>query len=295
MGQVLVLGVVSGTIYALFALGVALVYRGARTINFAQGEVGTLSLFAAFGLITGLGLPWVIGLIGALVTAGAVGAAFEWLIVRRLSRADRVTVAVATIGLLSLILPLELYFFSASPREIDGPIAGLGPRVAGVFVSPTQLLSLAILAIVGVGIGSVLRRTDFGLGVLAAAQDIDAARLMGVPVARVSQFVWVAGAAVSALAAILVTPTIGTFVPGFATELFVKGIVAAVIGGLASPSGAIAGGFALGFAEAAAIRFLSNVVNIPGLELVILLVIVLTALLVRPTGIFATARTRGAA
>jgi branched-chain amino acid transport system permease protein len=116
---------------------------------------------------------------------------------------------------------------------------------------------------------------------------------MGVPVGRVSLFVWGTGAALASLAALLVAPGIGAFAPGFATELFVKGIVAAVIGGLASPNGAIAGGYALGFVESAARRTFAGS-TLPGLELIVLFVVVLAALLIRPTGLVATARGRGA-
>jgi branched-chain amino acid transport system permease protein len=294
VGQVLVIGVVNGTIYALFAVGVALVYRGARTINFAQGEMATVSLFAAWWFVADRGLPWIIGALVALVVAGGLGVGFQWLVVRHLARADRVMVAVATIGLLSVILALEYQLFSASPRSLRGPIEGLGIKLFGIYVSPTQSLSIGVVVLVGLGLGVLLRRTDFGLGVLAAAQDSDGARLMGVPVRRVSLFVWGTGAAVAALAALLVVPTIGTFTPGFATELFVKGIVAAVIGGLASPNGAIAGGYALGLTESAARRLFASA-TVPGFELIVLFAIVLAALLFRPTGLVATARTRGAA
>jgi branched-chain amino acid transport system permease protein len=293
VGQVLVIGLVNGTIYALFAVGVALVYRGARTINFAQGEMATFSLFGAWLLVTELGLPWVVGAVVAVAVAAAMGAGFELLVVRHLARADRVMVAVATIGLLSVLLALEYLAFSASPRHLAGPIGGLGARIFGVYVSPTQGLSIVVVVLVAAGLGRILRRTDFGLGVLAAAQDADGARLMGVPVGRVSLFVWGTGAALASLAALLVAPGIGAFAPGFATELFVKGIVAAVIGGLASPNGAIAGGYALAFVESAARRTFAGS-TLPGLELIVLFVVVLAALLIRPTGLVATARGRGA-
>lgn len=294
MGQVLVIGAVNGTIYALFAVSVALVYRGSRTINFAHGEVGTLGLFAAWWIVTDLGLPWVLGALAAVAIAATVGVLFEWLVARRLERADRATVAVATVGLLSLLLPLQLQLFGASPRSLAGPISGLGVRVFGIYVSPTQLVAFVVVIVVAIALTVALRRTDFGLGVLAAAQDGDAARLMGVPVRRVSMFVWGAGAALAALGALLVVPSVGQFVPGYATELYLRGIVAAVIGGLANPTGAIAGGYALATLESATRRaFLHS--TVPGLEYIVILAVVLVVLVVRPTGLLATARTRGAA
>ena len=294
MDQVLVIGAVNGTIYALFAVSVALVYRGTRTINFAHGEVGTLSLYVAWWLVTDTGLPWFVGALGAIAFAAGLGIVFERFIVRHLEGADRATVAVATVGLLSLLLALQLQLFGASPRVLGGPIAGLGIRVAGVYVSWTQVIAFGVVILVAVAVTRVLRRTDFGLGVLAAAQDADAARLMGVPVRRVSMFVWGAGAALAAVAALLVVPSVGTFAPGYATELYLRGIVAAVIGGLASPLGAIAGGYALATLEYGTRRaFLHS--TVPGLEYIVILAVVLVVLIARPTGLLATARTRGAA
>ena len=294
MGQVLVIGLVNGTIYALFAVSVALVYRGARTINFAAGEIGTLSLFVAWGIVTDRGMPWLLGAVVAIAFAVGIGVVFEMLIVRRLARADRATVAVATVGLLTLLLAQELQVFSPNPRVLRGPIGGLGIRVFDIYVSWTQVLALLVVVAVAIVLGRALRRTDFGLGVLAAAQDGDAARLMGVPVRRVSMFVWGASAGLAALAALLVVPSVGVFAPGFATELYMKGIVAAVIGGLASPTGAIAGGFGLAVLESGVRRIFLRA-TLPGLELVVTLVVVLAVLVLRPTGVLATAKTRGAA
>jgi branched-chain amino acid transport system permease protein len=177
---------------------------------------------------------------------------------------------------------------------LKAPIGGLGVQLFGIYVSPTQLLAFVVVIAVALGLGVLLRRTDFGLGVLAAAQDADAARLMGVPVSRVSMFVWGVGTGLAALAALLVVPSVGVFTPGFASELYMKGIVAAVIGGLASPTGAIAGGYVLAVLESAVRRIFLRA-TLPGLELVVTLVVVLVVLLVRPTGLLATAKTRGAA
>ncbi|HEX9682641.1 MAG TPA: branched-chain amino acid ABC transporter permease [Acidimicrobiales bacterium] len=292
--QMLLIGVLNGVIYGLMALGIALVYRGTRTINFAQGELGTLSLFAAWWLSTDLGLPWFIGALGALALAGGVGVGFERVVVRSMVQASRSTVTVATIGLLTLLLAFELKFFGASPRHVDAPIGGRGIEIFDVFVSPTQMLSFVVLAGSAIGLGAALRRTDFGLGVLAAAQDPDATRLVGVPLARVTAFVWGLGAVLAAVAALLNEPTIGTFAPGFATLLFVKAIIAAVVGGLSNLNGAVVGGIVVGVVEQA-INDVFAGAAFQNASLVGLVVMVLLVLLVLPGGIFAASRTRAAA
>lgn len=284
MGQVIVFGLVAGGIYGLFAVGIVLVYRGSGVINFAQGEVGTLALFLAWYLITDRGWPWLAGAVAAIALAAGVGWAFERLVVRPMIDASRVAVAVATVGLLGFLLALEFKLFSESPRAIAGPIGGLGVKVAGVFVSPTQILALVVTVAVAGGLALLLKRTDFGLGVLAAAEDPVAVRLVGVPLARVSGFIWAAGAATAALAALLIEPTIGVFVPGFASELFLRGMAAAVVGGLKSLPGAFVGGLVVGLIEAGAGRWLSDL-SLPGIQVLSVFTLILVVLLFRPQGI----------
>lgn len=285
MGQVLVLGLVYGAIYSLFAVGIVLVYRGSGTINFAQGELGTFGLFVAWWFTTAHHLPWIIGAVVAIAVTAALGAGFERAIVSHMVEANRVSMAVATIGLLSFLVAFELRFFNAGNlRTLRGPLTGKGWSVAGVIVSPTQVLSLFIVAGIAVGLALLLRKTDFGLGVLAAAQDPVAVRLVGVPLAQVSAFVWGLGAAVSVLGALFIEPTIGVFTPGFASELFIKGLAAAVVGGLTSLEGAFVGGLVIGFVEVGAGKVFAHV-DFPGVKMFSILFALLLVLLFRPGGL----------
>ncbi len=279
MGQVLVLGLISGGIYALFALGVVMVYRGTGVLTFAQGEIGTAALFLAAYLVTDKGLPWFVGAAAALAFAVLIGCLFEFVVVRRMVGGDPVSVAVATVGLGLFLLAIEFRLFGDSPKALDGPFSG-GVNIAGVFVTPTQIAALVVALALGFGLQAVLRRTDFGLGILAAAQDPAATRLVGVPLSKITLTVWGAGAALSAVAALLVEPTVGVFQPGYASELFVVGLAAAVIGGLTSLPGAVYGGVLVGVAESAATRYLGDY-NISGLRYLVVLVILLIALLGR--------------
>lgn len=279
MGQVLVLGLISGGIYALFALGVVLVHRGTGVLTFGGGELGTASLFLAAFLITDSGLPWFVGALAAIGMAIVLGISFELLVVRRMVGIDPVSISVATVGLALFLLALEFRVFGESPQSISGPFDKTW-TVAGVVVTPTQVAALVLALALGFGLQSVLRRTDFGLGILAAAQDPAAVRLVGVPLSRISLTIWGAGAAVSAIAALLVAPTVGVFGPGYASELYVVGLAAAVIGGLSSLPGAFVGGITLGIAESAASRYLGDE-GIPGLRYIVVLVVLLSVLLGR--------------
>ena len=279
MAQVLVLGLISGGIYALFALGVVLVHRGTGVLTFANGEVGTAGLFLAAFIVTDLDLPWIVGAAAGLVMAVALGVLFQLLVVRRMQGQDPVAISVATVGLGLFLLSLEFYIFGESPEALAGPVEG-GFTLAGVIVTPTQVAALVLALALGFGLQAVLRRTDFGLGILAAAQDPAAVRLVGVPLSRISMTIWGAGAALAVIAALLVEPTVGVFGPGYASELYVVGLAAAVIGGLNSLPGAVVGGVVLGVAESAATRYLGDL-GLSGLRYFVVLVVLLAVLLGR--------------
>jgi branched-chain amino acid transport system permease protein len=279
MGQVLVLGLISGGIYALFALSVVMVYRGTGVLSFAQGEIGTAALFLAAFLVTDKGLPWVVGALAALLFAVALGALFEFVVVRRMVGGDPVSVAVATVGLGLTILSIEIVVFGSTLKELAAPVSG-GTEIAGVIVSPTQVAALLLALALGFGLQAVLRRTDFGLGILAASQDPTAVRLVGAPLSRITLTVWGLGAALACIASLLVEPTVGVFAPGYASEIYIAGLVAAVIGGLTSLPGAVIGGVVLGVAESMSTRYLGDV-DIPALKYVVYLVVLLVVLLGR--------------
>ena len=283
-GSTLVFGVINGGIYGLIALGIVLVYRGSRVLNFAQGEIGTLGLYIAYMVEQEWGAPWIVGALAALVVAGAIGFGFWGLVVRPIADGDRMSVSVASIGLISVLISFEFLRFGASPRMLPAPISGQGVTIAGVIVSPTQVLSLVLTLVIGVSLAALLKRTDFGLGVLAAAQDAAAVRLVGVPLWRVQAFTWTSGAVLSTLAALLIEPSIGVFAPGFASELFILGLAAALIGGLSSLPGAFLGGLVVGVVEAT-VRQHTLTSSVPGLTTVAVFALIVAILLLRPQGL----------
>lgn len=285
MLRVLVIGVLSGSTYGLLALGIVLVYRGSGVLNFAQAELGTVGLFGAYWLTVEHSMPYWVGALAAVALAMALGVLFEWLVVRRMIDGSRLAVAVGSVGLLLFLAALELELFSGSPRIPKAPLAGRGFSLAGVVVSRTQVLSLVVVVIVGVALALLLRRTDFGLGVLAAADDPVAVRLVGVKLWQVSAFTWGLGAALAALAALLISPTVGSFTPGlFAGEIFVKALAAALIGGLVSLSGAFVGGVAVGLIEAGALELFGESA-LPGVEILSVFVAIVLVLVLRPQGL----------
>jgi branched-chain amino acid transport system permease protein len=284
VAQSLIVGIVTGGIYGLYALGLVLVFKGSGVLNFAQAELGTFTLFVCQVLVTDHHQPWVLGAAAAVIAAVAIGIVFERLAVWPLRAAPRLTAAVATIALLSLLVTLELAVFGPLPRQLAPPIHGFGWRLFGVFVSPAQALSLAFVLIIGMGLAAFLRFTDFGLAVVAASQDQEAVRFQGIRLARVSLFTWGLAAALSAVAALLIQPTVGVVSANAFGGIFIKAIGAALIGGLSSMPGAFAGGLAVGVAEAE-IRHLTSHSPLVGLPELAIFAAVVATLVFRPQGL----------
>jgi branched-chain amino acid transport system permease protein len=284
VAQALVIGLITGGIYGLYALGLVLVFKGSGVLNFAQAELGTFTLFVCQALVTDHGQPYIVGAVVAIVAAVAMGLAFERLAVWPLRAAPRITVAVATIALLSLLIALELTIFGILPRQLDPAIHGAGWHVLEVVVTPPQVLSLLFVLFIGLGLAAFLRFTDFGLAVVAAAQDQEAVRFLGIRLARVSLFTWGLAAALSAIAALLIQPTVGVVSPSAFGGIFIKALGAALIGGLTSMPGAFAGGLAVGVAEAE-IRHLTVHSSLVGLPELVIFGAVVATLMFRPQGL----------
>lgn len=284
MGPTIVAGIVAGGIYGLIAVGIVLVYKGSRVLNFAQGELGTFALFTTWWFIDRAHLPWGVGAILGVATSVILALLFERFIVRRMVDASRLSIAVATVGFFLFLIAGEAFLFSQALVILGPPVAGLGPKILGFYVGPTALMSLAAVVLIALGLAAFLRRTDFGLGVLAASQDPTMVRLVGVRLARVSAFTWGSAGAVGAIAALLIEPTVGAFAPGFMTQFFIRGLAAALVGGLTSLPGAFVGGLGVGLVEALVGKaFIGS--QIPGIRTMTVLALIVVVLLIRPAGL----------
>jgi branched-chain amino acid transport system permease protein len=284
--QTAVLGLVSGTIYGLLAVGIVLIYKGSRVLNFAQGEIGTFSLYIASIATVQFHQPYPVAAGAAVATAILVGMLFERVVVRPMGNSSRLSVTIATVGLLTLLVSLEFLRFGPVPQKVPVPVSGVGPNIGGIYILPTQVLAVGVIVVLGAALTAFLRFTDFGLAVMAAAQDATAVRLMGIPLSRVSSFTWGAGAGIAAIAALLISPTIGIGVaPGFLGGLFVSALAAALVGGLTSLPGAFVGGLVIGLLESEAFQVGSNFPTIPGFPQMAVFAAILVVLLVRPRGL----------
>jgi branched-chain amino acid transport system permease protein len=229
-------GLVFGLLYALTAIGIVLIYRANRVINFAQAEFGSVAAVIAIEMV-GHGVPYFIGVPLGLVIAAVLGAGVERVIIRRFRKAPRLILAVATIGVAQILAGISLIIPLLWER---GPKAHpfVTPFKASFYVRPElffgdHIMVLIVVPVVLVAIGGFLRFTDYGIGIRAAAENSDRAHLLGIPVLRLSTLVWAMAAVLSAMTAILHVPLVGfssfTSVSAAGNALLLRTLAAAVV------------------------------------------------------------------
>lgn len=240
-------GLFGGCVIALLAAGITIVHRSTKVLNFAQGGLATLNTYLYFQATVVWGWPIALAWPAVLVAAGFIGVAAEALTIRPLRRADAQSRTIATVGLLLVIQWIVITAWGAQQRFLP-LLAGGGVTIAGVHLSSQNLVTAVATVAVGAGIGIVLVRTRFGLGVSAAAQDPEAARLLGVGPARVSRSTFALASVVGAVAGILATPLL-VLTPSQLTLVFVVALGAALAGGFESLPRTVAAGLALGVVQ----------------------------------------------
>ncbi|HEX2575034.1 MAG TPA: hypothetical protein VHK88_01710 [Aquihabitans sp.] len=278
------LGVVVGLLTALLALGLALVFRANRILNFAQGDLGTVPTTLAVGLIAITGVPYLVGAVAGLAAALVLGAIVDLAIIRRFSRAPRLLLTVATIGLSQLLIVCGLLLprlwgrdIFADQRipdpfqadiEIGSQTFG-GSEIVAVIVAPLLLIALAL----------VLRGTDVGVAVRASAERSDRAALLGIPVRRLQTLVWSVAALLSFVGVFLHASIFGVSGAGvLSPQVLVFALGALVLGRLEHLPAVTASAVALRILGAGVD---ANNPSTPGRTYVVLAAVLLAVLVLR--------------
>jgi branched-chain amino acid transport system permease protein len=287
--QALVIGVITGSGYGLVALGLVLIYKSSGVFNFAQGEFGTVAVYALWGAHVN-GVPYVPALLLGLLAALVMGLLTERLIIRPLFDAPRVTVLVATAGVALLGIGIEIWLGEARLRNVAPALPKLDRlAVLDINVSDQRMLVAIVLLILAVLLALFFSRTNLGLAILGVSQEPVATELMGISVRRLSSFTWGMAAVLGGLGGVLTAPVSGSFGPGFLTSsALIPGFTAAVLGGMTSLPGAFLGGVVVGVAQSAAIAE-PSFANIPGAGTVMVFILLVTVLAIRPQGLLGKA------
>jgi branched-chain amino acid transport system permease protein len=300
---VLEIGIRDGLVYGLLALGLVLVYKGTRILNFAHPYFGLQCAFLCWWLTSKASFPpfswlpfqldtkprFVLAALIALTLTGLNGWAIEHSIMRKLRGAPRLVSLVATIALAQGTVGFVLLLFNRTeeqantsrtlPSVIDASIE-FGTR----FVTGADLQVLILAPLVCGALALFFKLSPFGIAIRAAAENSESARLLGISVSKVSVFTWVVGSLLAGLAGILITEVRGSLdISTLSTGFLVRGLASALVGGLTSLPGAMAGGLIVGMAESI-LRELTN--DQPGVPETLLFGIIIAFLLFRPGGLF---------
>lgn len=286
--QNLVDGLGRGSTYALLALGISLIFGVMHLVNFAHAELITVGAYVAYGLST-RDVNWWVLVVAIVVSSVAASIAIERVAFRWVRDASPFTMLLTSFAIERLSHALWQVLVSPKKKTFPGPGWAFDTwKVGSVRFEIMDLLTIGVTIGVMVLTALVFRRTLFGIAVRGAAEDFDAARLMGVRANRVISGAFAYAGFLAGVAAVLIMMRSPTAEPTLGADWLLKAVVAAIIGGLGSFSGAVVGGLALGLAEVFLRSYLPD--GTPE-RLTDAFVFVLIALLfiVRPSGLFKVA------
>jgi branched-chain amino acid transport system permease protein len=282
-------GLSRGAVYAAFALALVLIWRAARIVNFAQGAMAVATAYAGYSVASATGSYW-LGFAVALAGGLLLGAAVERVVMRFVDHSSPLNGVVVALGLVLVIQAVLGMIYGNEFRPAETPFSRDAYDVGGIaLLSDFDLFVFgAVFAVVGLLV-LLFTRTAVGLRMRASAFAPDVSRLLGVRVSGMLTLGWALAAGVGSLAGMLVIPTELGLHPNAMDIVFVSSFTAAVVGGLDSAVGAVAGGLIVGLLLSYVSGYLGATVA-PMAVLVLLLVV----LLGRPGGLFAHGKERAA-
>lgn len=278
-----VLGAIQGLTYGALAIGLVLVYRAQRFVNFAQANLGAVSSVLLAKLVLDEGLSYLVALPVAIAAGAALALIVERTVIRRLFNSSRLVLMVASIFLGQLLLlPRLVKEWNADPTTLnnDGyPVPFQATfHVGALVLHAADVLTLVVVPALALGLAAFLRLSAYGQAIRAAADNPEAARLAGISVTRMSTLVWLIAGLLSAATAVLNGPRESTFVlGGSGASILVRALAAGLIGRMTSLPIAFAAGIGIGIVEA--VTFAQAPAG--GTVELVVFVIVMAALLLR--------------
>jgi branched-chain amino acid transport system permease protein len=285
--QQVVAGLASGSIYASLALAIVIICRSTGVVNFAQGEMATFTTFIAWTLIDH-GLGYWVAFALTLVFAFVGGVALERIVVRPVEGGPVLTVVILTIGLFILLGGLSNWIWKAEVRSFppNRPFPTSAWDIGGVAVSKQDVGILLVTLGLVLALYLLFQHTKVGLALRASALNPTASRLVGVRVGWMLALGWGLAAAIGAVAGLFTAAAAPPLEPNMMRPVLIYAFAAAVLGGLASPIGAIVGGLTIGVALNLIATYDTHVhLELDRVRLPIALAVILTVLLVRPAGL----------
>jgi branched-chain amino acid transport system permease protein len=280
--QLLVSGISIGSIYALVALAMVIIYKTSEVPNFAQGEMAMISTFVAFMFLDTYGQSFLVSFTGALVFAVALGAFLEFVFLRRAKDPNVLSLILITLGFQMMLYGLASWKWGADQQSFPFPVSdfdivNLGQAVVSHLNIATLLVAFFLMFILFL----FFKYTKVGIAMKATQQNMIAARINGIRANRILSLTWGMSSFIGAVAGMMLAP-IATLDPNLMMDPLLKGFAAAVLGGMTTLVGSAIGGYLLGIIE----TLFGGYVSLQFKSIVAFLIIVLV-LCFKPSGLFA--------
>lgn len=294
--QQIINGLTLGSVYAIVALGYTMVYGIIQLINFAHGEIvmiGAMVAFSAIGWLAGnTALPplaiVLLGTLAAIPVCVAVGYALEVFAYRRLRHAPRLAPLITAIGASIVLQQLAMIAWSRNPLAFPQIIPGTVFDIGGATITLVQIAIIATSVLMMAGLSFIVYRTRLGVAMRATSQNALMAGLMGVNANRVIATTFMLGAALAAVAGVMVGTYYGIAHYTMGSLLGLKAFCAAVLGGIGNLAGAMLGGMLLGIVEALGAGYIGDLTNNvfgSNYQDVFAFLVLIAVLVLRPSGL----------
>jgi len=272
-------GLTIGSVYALVALGLTLVYGILRIPNFAHGALYMMGGYITFMMMTKFGMNYWLSIFISMIIVGIIGILMERLVFNPLRNAPPVQDNIAAIGILLFLEAFAQFVWGPDYQSLPSPY-GKVVHLFGLTLTMQRILIVAAAVIVMILLYLFLKKTFTGATIMAMSQNREGANLVGVNTKKVAMLTFLISGALAAIASSLSAP-INLVFPGMGELVILKAFVIIILGGMGSIPGAIVGGYILGFSESLGATYISN--DYKDIIAFILLAIILT---VKPTGLF---------
>lgn len=285
LGQIIVNWLLLGGFYAAVALGFSLVWGIMNIVNLAHGSLVIVGAYVAYIAFTNFHIDPFVAILASMITLFIIGWVIQYVAINRVIRAPFLVTFMLTFGLDLLITDVMQQLFSSDLRSINASYAGQGISLGSVRIPLDRVGILIIAVVLTWALNYFLSHTRTGNAILATGMDRDAARLMGINIARIYALTFAIGAALAGASGAMLAQ-VYPFTPSDAGTYTLRAFVIVVLGGLGTPWAALAGGMLFALAETA----LPLVPGVgPGYENVIAFGVLVLVLIVRPTGLLGKA------
>jgi branched-chain amino acid transport system permease protein len=280
LAQQIVSGLATGSLYALTAIGIVLIFRNTRTINLAQGDFSMIGAFVALVFLDRFGANLVSATVLTILAIALLAVAVERLIMRPIEQADWLTLFTATLGVFYILHGVAGWVWGRDTKSFPALFPSEPIAIGGTLISQAHLFNMLVASVVGGLLYVFFRFTKPGIAMRAITEDPVAAQLMGIPVRFIVLLTWMVGGMLAAISGILLAPLVYVSTQ-MMDPVLVKGYVGAVFGGLYSLPGAVVGSLIIGVAENLAGGYLGAQYKVT-----IAFVMIVLVLAIKPRGLF---------